>query len=118
MRCLSLRSLLMPRRPGEVIFHCDHGCQYTSLAFGKRCSEMGVSRRWDRSPMLYDNAMAESLCATLKCELLNRRRFRTQVEARHAIFRFIEGWQNSHRRHSALGNKSPISYEKLATEAA
>ena len=59
----------------------------------------------------YDNAMAESFFATLECELLNRRRFKTQVEARHAIFRFIEGWYNPHRRHSALGNKSPISYE-------
>ena len=46
----------------------------------------------------YDNAMAESFFATLECELLNRRRFKTQVEARHAIFRFIEGWYNPHRR--------------------
>ncbi len=61
---------------------------------------------------------APRILGDLECELLNRRRFRTQVEARHAIFRFIEGWYNPHRRHSALGNRSPISYEKLITEAA
>jgi putative transposase len=42
----------------------------------------------------YDNAMAESFFATLECELLNRRCFKTQVEARMAIFEFIEGWYN------------------------
>jgi len=56
--------------------------------------------------------MGESFFATLECELLNRRRFRTQAEARLAIFRFIEGWYNPHRRHSALGNRSPINYER------
>lgn len=114
----ALEMALMQRRPDEVVHHSDHGCQYTSLAFGKRCGEMGVRPSMGSVGDAYDNAMAESFFATLECELLNRRRFRTQVEARHAIFRFIEGWYNPHRRHSALGNRSPISYEKLITEAA
>ncbi|HUR17747.1 MAG TPA: integrase core domain-containing protein, partial [Acidimicrobiales bacterium] len=66
----------------------------------------------------YDNAMAESFFATLECELLARRRFRTQAEARLAIFRYIEGRYNPHRRHSALGQRSPISYERQASDAA
>jgi len=114
----ALEMALEQRRPGEVIHHSDHGCQYTSLAFGKRCGEMGVRPSMGSVGDAYDNAMAESFFATLECELINRRRFRTQVEARHAIFRFIEGWYNPRRRHSALGNKSPVSYEKLITEAA
>jgi putative transposase len=114
----ALEMALMQRRPDEVVHHSDHGCQYTSLAFGKRCGEMGVKPSMGSVGDAYDNAMAESFFATLECELLNRRRFKTQVEARHAIFRFIEGWYNPHRRHSALGNRSPISYEKLVTEAA
>ncbi len=114
----ALEMALMQRQPGEVVHHSDHGCQYTSLAFGKRCGEMGVKPSMGSVGDAYDNAMAESFFATLECELLNRRRFKTQVEARHAIFHFIEGWYNPHRRHSALGNKSPISYEKLVTEAA
>jgi putative transposase len=59
----------------------------------------------------YDNAMAESFFATLECELLDRRRFRTQAEAKPAIFQYIEGWYNRHRRHSACDNQSPIQYE-------
>jgi putative transposase len=59
-----------------------------------------------------DNAMWESFFATLECELLNRRRFKTQVEARMAVFDFIEGRYNSHRRHSALDYPSPINYER------
>ena len=50
--------------------------------------------------------------ATLECELLDRHSFRTQTEARLAIFEFIEGWYNPHRRHSALDYESPISYER------
>jgi len=60
----------------------------------------------------YDNAMCESFFATLECELLGRTRFRTHVEARSAIFEFIEGWYNPRRRHSALGYESPMSYER------
>jgi putative transposase len=60
----------------------------------------------------YDNAMAESFFATLECELLDRRRFKSQAEARMATFEFIEGWCNPHRRHSALEYLSPIDYER------
>ena len=61
-----------------------------------------------RAPLL----IAESLFATLECELLDRRRFMSQVEARMAVFEFIEGWYNPRRRHSALEYESPISYER------
>jgi len=59
----------------------------------------------------YDNAMAESFFASLECELLDRRVFRTQVEARMEVFRYIEGWYNPRRRHSALGYLSPVRFE-------
>ena len=60
----------------------------------------------------YDNAMAESFFATLECELLDRVRFRTQSEARIAIFDFIESFYNPRRRHSALEYLSPIEFER------
>jgi transposase InsO family protein len=59
----------------------------------------------------YDNAMAESFFATLEREVLSRRRFKTQVEAKMAIFDWLEGWYNPHRRHSSLGYRSPGNYE-------
>ena len=62
----------------------------------------------------YDNAMCESFFATLECELLNRNRFRSQVEARIAVFQFIEGWYNPHRLHSGLSYLSPIEFERRA----
>ncbi len=61
----------------------------------------------------YDNAMCESFFATLECELLDRHRFTTQAEARMAVFDFIEGFYNPRRRHSSLGQISPINFERL-----
>jgi hypothetical protein len=60
----------------------------------------------------YDNAMCESFFATLECELLARHRFKTQAEARGAVFAFIEGFYNPRRRHSSIGYLSPIDYER------
>jgi putative transposase len=62
--------------------------------------------------------MAESFFATLECELLDRRRFKTQAEARIAVFSFIEGFYNPRRRHSSIGYLSPVAYEKRARVAA
>jgi Integrase core domain len=62
----------------------------------------------------YDNAMCESFFATLECELLDRRRFKTQAEVRIAVFEFIEGFYNPRRRHSSIGYLSPIDYERHA----
>ena len=60
----------------------------------------------------YDNAMCESFFATLECELLARHRFPTRSAARLALFDYIEGFYNTHRRHSALGYLSPAAYER------
>jgi putative transposase len=102
------------RRPKDVIHHSDQGSQYTSLAFGKRCAEAGVRPSMGSVGDAYDNAMCESFFATLECELLDRRRFASQAEARMACFSFIEGWYNPVRLHSALGYQSPMAYEAAA----
>jgi putative transposase len=101
------------RGPSDVIHHSDQGCQYTSLAFGSRCREAGVRPSMGSVGDAYDNALCESFFATLECELLDRRRFRTQAEARLAVFDFIEGWYNPRRRHSALDYLSPIAFERV-----
>jgi len=100
------------RRPETVIHHSDQGSQYTSLAFGKRCRELGVRPSMGSVGDAYDNAMAESFFASLECELLNRRSFKTKIEARLAVFTWIEGWYNPRRRHSALGYLSPKNFEE------
>lgn len=108
----ALDMALAQRRPESVIHHSDRGCQYTSYAFGKRCREAGVVPSMGSTGDAYDNAMAESFFATLEREVLNRRRFRNQAEARMALFQWLEGWYNPHRRHSALGYLSPINFER------
>jgi len=99
------------RRPKDVIHHSDQGSQYTSVAFGKRCGEAGVRPSMGSVGDAYDNAMAESFFSTLEAELLSRRRFTSQAEARMACFSYIEGWYNPVRLHSGLGYRSPITYE-------
>ena len=63
----------------------------------------------------FDNAMAESFFATLECELLARQSFPTRNAARLALFDYIEGFYNTHRRHSALDYMSPLAYERRWT---
>jgi len=86
--------------------------QYTSIAFGKRCDQLGVRPSMGSVGDAYDNAMAESFFATLECELLDRTRFHTQAEAHMAVFEWIEGWYNPHRRHSSIGYLSPNEFER------
>ena len=59
----------------------------------------------------YDNALCESFFPSLKCELLDRRSFRTHAEARMAVSQYMEGWYNTHRRHSSIGYHAPIAFE-------
>jgi putative transposase len=108
----ALNLALWQRRPKDVIHHSDQGSQYTSIAFGKRCHQAGVRPSMGSVGDCFDNAMCESFFATLECELLDRRSFKTQADARMAVFEFIEGWYNPHRRHSALDYRSPINYER------
>jgi putative transposase len=100
----------------KVIFHSDHGTQYTSIAFGQRCDELGVRPSMGSVGDAYDNALAESFFASLECEVLDRNHFRTREEARTAVFSWIEGWYNPHRRHSSLGYLSPRQFEEKRVE--
>ena len=96
----ALNMALLTRKPQSVIHHSDQGSQYTSVAFGQRCKQMNVRPSMGTVGDAYDNAMAESFFATLECELIDRRVWRTQTEARLAVFTWIEAWYNPHRRHS------------------
>ena len=113
----ALNMAIWQRRPDRVIHHSDQGTQYTSIAFGLRCKQSGVRPSMGSVGDCYDNALCESVFATLECELLDRHTFRTQAEARIAVFDFIEGWYNPQRRHSSIGYLSPIAFE-LKCEAA
>ena len=115
----SLNMAVWQRRPERVIHHSDQGTQYTSIAFGLRCREARVRPSMGSVGDAYDNALCESFFATLECELLDRKRFQTQAEVKMAVFDFIEGFYNPRRRHSSLGQVSPVNFERRhAREAA
>ena len=107
----ALQMAVEQRKPEGVIHHSDQGSQYTSLAFGKRCRQAKVRPSMGSIGDCYDNALCESFFATLECELLDRKSFRSRGEAGRAVFEFIEGWYNPHRRHSSIGQVSPMRYE-------
>lgn len=108
----ALEMALWNRRPAAgLVFHSDRGSQYTSLAFGQRCRRAGIVPSMGSAGDCYDNALAESFFATLECELIRRRRWRSHAEARLAVFDFVEGFYNTRRRHSALGYLSPAQFE-------
>jgi len=108
----ALDMALHTRKPHCVIHHSDQGSQYTSTEFGKRCREMRVRPSMGTVGDAYDNAMAESFFATLECELLERRSWKTKWEAKAALFAWIEGWYNPRRRHSSIGQIAPMEFER------
>jgi putative transposase len=79
------------RRPEAVIHHSGQGSQYTSIQFGARCREAGVRPSMGSVGDCFDNVMCESFFATLECELLARRRFKTQAEGAHGGVRVHRG---------------------------
>ena len=114
----ALEMAAVQRKPKqEVIHHSDQGSQYTAISFGHRCDELGVRPSMGSVGDAYDNAMAESFFATLECELIDRRRFRTPGEAEPVVFEWIEGWYNTRRRHSSLGYRSPSEFERMHGES-
>jgi transposase InsO family protein len=96
-----------------VVFHTDRGSQYTSAAFGQLCDQLGVTQSMGATGVCWDNAAAESFFGTLKRELAHRRRWATRADARCDLMRWIEGWFNTRRLHSALDYNSPIEIEDL-----
>ena len=60
----------------------------------------------------FDHAVAESFFATLECERLAKRPFKSHAEARIAIVEYLKGFYNPHRLHSLIGCLSPVNFER------
>jgi len=97
-----------------VIFHSDHGCQYSADAYHDACAALGVTQSMGTVGDSYDNAMAESFFASLKRELVDDEHFATRAEARAAVFEWLN-WYNTDRLHSALHYRPPVEYEHHLT---
>lgn len=99
------------------ILHSDRGIQYASTDFRDVLNSYGFIRSMSRKGNCYDNAVAESFFHTLKTEHVYDYRYETRAEAIQSIFEYIEIFYNRQRRHSAIGYRSPVSYELLAMAA-
>jgi transposase InsO family protein len=109
----ALEMAVARRRPGEgLVAHSDRGSQYASEHYQERLSGHGIVCSMSRRANCWDNAPMESFFASLKKELTHGEVFATRAEARASIFEYIEVFYNRVRRHSSLGYKSPIEYER------
>lgn len=98
-------------RPDKVVLHADRGCQFTSEQLSAFASRVGVALSMGRTGVCWDNAMAESFWASLKVEEFYDRPCRNKAEVDRVVAGYIDGFYNPIRRHSALGQVSPLKYE-------
>lgn len=98
-----------------LLHHSDQGSQYSSEAFQRQLAGLGITCSMSRSGNVWDNAVMESFFSTLKIERCHRRRYASRNEARADIFDYVERFYNPVRRHSTLGNVSPIAFERAAS---
>jgi putative transposase len=113
----ALQMALERRRPERgLIWHSDQGSQFVSLAFGQKARGAGIAQSIGSKGACYDNAVAESFFATIKKELIHRRSWPTKAELRTEVFDYIEVFYNRERRHSTLGQLSPMQYERLSLQ--
>lgn len=117
-RDLAIRALNMAialrRPPKDCIHHSDRGSQYCSHDYQKILRQHDFKTSMSGKGNCYDNAAMETFFKTIKAELIWRHSWQTRRAAEIAIFEYINGFYNPRRRHSALGWKSPLAFERKA----
>ena len=110
----ALESAVSGRLPDAgLVAHSDRGSQYASEHYQRPLAGRGITRSMSRRANCWDDAPMESFFATLKKELVHDEDYATREEARASIFEFIEVFDSNRvRRHSALGYRSPVEYER------
>ena len=115
---LAIRALDMAvalrQPPEDCLHHTDRGSQYCSNEYQKRLSKHGFKVSMSGKGNCYDNSMVETFFKSIKAELIWRNRWDTRRQAEGAIFQYINGFYNPRRRHSSLGGKSPLAFERKA----
>jgi transposase InsO family protein len=107
----ALNQAIETRPVNGAIFHSDRGSQYGSAPFRKALAKAGLRQSMSARANPYDNAWTESFIGTLKHEMLQGGCFDNATDARTEIFEYIEGYYNTHRKHSSLGYKTPNQFE-------
>ena len=108
----ALRRAIAVRAPApNLIHHSDRGSQYCSDDYLRLLKDHDMISSMSGKGNCYDNAMVETVFKTIKSELLWRTSYQSRRQAEIAIGQYIDGFYNPRRRHSALGYKSPITFE-------
>ena len=113
IRALNMAINLRQPPPG-CIHHTDRGSQYCSHDYQKALRKQGFQISMSGKGNCFDNAAVETFFKSLKAELIWRRSWNTRRETQAALFEYINGFYNPRRRHSALGWKSPLAFERKA----
>lgn len=113
IRALEMAINLRQPSPG-CIHHTDRGSQYCSHNYQKLLRDQGFRVSMSGKGNCYDNAAVETFFKSLKAELIWRHNWATRRETERALFQYINGFYNPRRRHSALGWKSPLAFERKA----
>jgi putative transposase len=114
----ALEMALGRRQPtAGLLHHTDRGSQYTSAAYQDLLTAHGLVASLSGTGHCYDNAPMESFFGTLKAELIYRTTYATRAAARQDIVSYIEGFYNATRRHSTLGYRSPLDFERATAVA-
>jgi len=108
---LKMAITLRGELPTHVVFHTDRGTQYASEQITIFAAENGITRSMGYTGICWDNAMAESFFATLKTEFYYRHIWATKARAKREVGAWIEGRYNRRRRHSSIGQISPVDFE-------
>jgi len=109
----ALRMALADRRPAAgLLHHSDRGSQYACEEYRALLAAHEIEASMSKKGDCWDNAVAESFFATLETEVIMEADWPTRAAARQAIFAYIETWYNRERRHSSLGYRSPVEYER------
>ena len=109
----ALRQALQTRPSNGTIFHSDRGSQYGSTLFRNALAQAGLRQSMSARANPYDNAWTESFIGTLKHEMLQGGCFEDADDARTELFEYLDGYYNTHRKHSALGYQTPNQFETL-----
>jgi transposase InsO family protein len=113
----ALQKAITTRQPGEgLLIHTDQGSEFTNYDFIHLAKKNGFINSMSRRGNCYDNAYMESFFHTLKTEMIYFESFKTRDEAKSKIFDYLEIFYNRKRRHSSLGYKSPIDFEREQEE--
>ena len=117
-RDLAIRALDMAvalrKPPPGCIHHTDRGSQYCSHEYQKRLHQNSFTVSMSGKGNCYDNAAVETFFKTVKAELIWRNTWQTRRQVHTALFQYINGFYNPRRRHSTLGGKSPLAFERKA----